>query len=242
MYQNASPNPHAICVKASNGDFVAAEYLANRQSVFMYDACGWIKKRVTLPSQTSLATGCVFAGTKMFYALRSGKQILQFTSEGIYERVFATGYEFLRLTAFNDSLLYSTLRDSKIVRGYHIADGSPRYHFQTLNAYGRGLAFGPDGYLRVATAGKVVEFFTYNGVKVGQVTYSEVSLADGILVDGDYNVIIADRGNKHVLVFSHFGVLTKRITGFDLPVDVAMGYQYKSLIVADFDRSYIYLL
>ena len=242
MYQDASPSPHAICVRASNGDFVAAEFLANRQSVFMYDACGWIKKKVTLPSQTSPATGCAFAGTKMFYALHSGKQILQFTSEGSYERVFATEYQFLRLTAFNDSLLYSTLRDSKMVLGYSIADGDLKFNFETVNADGRGLAFDPDGYLHVSTWGRVVEQFAYNGVKVGQVTYSQVSIADGILVDGDHNVIIADRGNKQVLVFSHTGALIKRITGFDLPLDVAMGYQCNSLIVADYERSYIYLL
>ena len=239
IFQNTSPKPHAICVRSTDGYFVAAENTV-RKSFFMYYECGWTKIKIDLPSTSPPGTGCAFVGGKLFYA-RNG-QILQFSSKGIYEKEFATGYHFLRLTALKDSVIYSTVYTSNTVLGYDVATGDLKYRFETVSAYGRGLAFDPSSHLHISTASKVVEKFTYEGVKIGEKTYSEISSADGILVDGDFNVIIADRGNKQVLVFSETGRLFKRIYGFDLPLDVGMSRRCTSLIVADYGHGYVYLV
>ena len=240
MFQNGSPRPHSICVRA-DGYFVAAVLLANRPYVYMYDTCGWIKKKIMLPNRSPAAAGCAFTSTKLFYSFHVGKKIYQFTHDGVYEKVFATGVGFMRLTTYKN-LLYATIYPTKQVRAYNTATGRLVYHFETTTAAARGLAFDPAGYLHVSTWGRVIELFTYKGFKIGQRTYPQVRIADGIRIDSNHYMIIADRGHRQVLVFTHAGLLTKRITGFSLPLDVALGYRCGYLIVADYSRGYLYLL
>ena len=237
---NGSPRPHAICVRA-DGCFVAAVALANRPYVYMYDTCGWIKKKIMLPNRFPATSGCAFTSTKLFYSSYVGKKIYQFTYDGVYEKVFATGVQFLRLTTYKN-LLYATIWPSKQVRAYNTATGRLVYHFETTTGNSRGLAFDPTGYLHVTTWGRVIELFTYKGYKIGQRTYPQLRIADGILIDSNHYMIVADHGRRQVLVFTHGGLLTKRITGFNQPADVAMGYRCGYLIVADYSRGYIYLL
>ena len=237
---NGSPRPHAICVRA-DGCFVATVLVANRPYVYMYDTCGWIKKKIMLPNRTPAATGCAFTSTKLFYSFYIGKKIYQFTYDGVYEKVFATGVGFLRLKTYKN-LLYATIYPSKQVRAYNTATGRLVYHFKTTTGNAHGLAFDPAGYLHVSTYGKVIELFTYKGYKIGQRTYPQVRIADGFTIDSNHYLIMADRGQGQVLIFSYTGLLTKRITGFGTPMDVALGYRCGYLIVADFSRGYIYLL
>ena len=197
------------------------------------------RKRFSSPNAPHLLEDVHFLKTN-YYTLPAGHQILQFSSDGRYEKVFATGFRFSRLTT-RGNLLYSTIVGKRI-HAYDTDTGNLKYHFETTTANARGLAFDPAGYLHVSTWGRVVELFTYKGFKIGQKTYPQVGIADGILVDSNHYVIIADRGRWQVLVFTQAGLLTKRITGFSLPLDVAMGYKCGYLIVADYGRNVIYLL
>ena len=242
MIQKDSPMAHAVCVRA-DGCFVAAVHQVQLGSpfIFMFDTCGWIKKRILLPRNTGAGSGCVFTSTKLYYAVSNDMKILQFTSDGEYEKVFATGDNFYRLTTQDNSLLYSTIYPTNEVRAYDIATGNLKYRFKTTTGDARGLAFDPSGYLHVSTMGKVVEQFTYKGVKIGQKSYPEVNEADGILIDSHHHILIANRYSGEVFVYTHAGLLTKRITGFNDPADVAMGYQCSYLLVADF-RNGVYLL
>ena len=52
--------------------------------------------------------------------------------------------------------------------------------------------------VHVSIWGKNIEIFTFDGHKVQQVTYPQLSTADGILVDGGTYTIIADRGRRQV--------------------------------------------
>ena len=239
-FQNLTPRPGAVCTRA-DGYFVTTSWLPNRRFVYLYDTCGWMKKRINLPRRVLYSAGCVFTRSKLFYADFNGRRILQFTSNGVYQRVFATGHRFLRFTA-RGNLLYTTIHPSKRILAYNIRTRRIQYRLATTSANARGLAFGPGGYLHVSTWGKIVEFFTYQGHKVGQHRYPQLARADGILIDSNYYTIIADRGRRQVFVFTHTGVLTKRITGFGDPLDVAMGYRCGYLLVADIRRSGVYLL
>ena len=241
IFQNASPSPQAVCVR-DDGYFVAAVLRSNQPFVFMFDTCGWIKKKIMLPRTTSPATGCAFTSTKMYYALYTGRQILQFTYDGVYEKVFATGHQFLRLTTSNDSLVYASIYPSRQVRVYDTATGNSMYNFETTVGQARGLAFDPSGYLYVTTWGRVVEKFTYKGFKVSERSYPEIGTGDGILIDSNHYVLIANRYRNEVDVYTQEGLLTKRITGFGEPLDLVMGYKCGYLIVADISRGGVYLL
>ena len=85
---------------------------------------------------------------------------------------------------------------------YNTTNGNNINHFETTTGNTRGLAFDPHGYLHVSIWGKNIEIFTLDGHKVQQVTYPQVSIADGILVDGGTYTIIADRGHRQVLVYA----------------------------------------
>ena len=63
----------------------------------------------------------------------------------------------MRLTTYNDSLLYSSIYNTKKVHAYDTTTGNLKYHFETTTAIARGLAFDPAGYLHVSTLGRVVE-------------------------------------------------------------------------------------
>ena len=238
-FQNLTPSPGAVCVRA-DGFFVTTSWLNNRKFVFLYDTCGWMVKQINLPARVLLSAGCVFTRNKLFYADFNGKRILQFTSTGTYEKVFATGQKFLRFTA-RGNLLYTTIWPSKKVLAYNINTGNIAYRFETTTGNSRGLAFDPTGYLHVSTWGKVVEIFTYKGFKVGQRLYPQLARADGLLIDSNHYSVISDQVRRQVFVFNHAGLLTKRITGFRQPLDVAMGYKCGYLMVADI-RSGVYLL
>ena len=239
-FQNLTPRPHGVCVRA-DGFFVTASWLPNRKYVFLYDTCGWMVKQINLPARVLYSGGCVFTRNKLFYGDVDGRRILQFTSSGTYEKVFATGQKFLRFTV-RKNLLYATMIPSKKVLAYNINTGNIAYRFETTTGYARGLAFDPTGYLHVSTWGKVVEMFTYKGFKVGQHLYPQLARADGLLIDSNHYSIITDRPHRQVLVFNHAGLLTKRITGFGNPLDVAMGYKCSYLLVADYSHNGVYLL
>ena len=232
--------PHAPCVNPINGDFLVT-YWQPRTFIYLFDSCGWIKKKIELPSTArSHSCGCAFLGSKLFYAATINKKILQFTSEGVYEKVFATGYKFIYMTT-RGSWLYTSIWPTKAVRVYDTTNGNLVTHFETTSGDTRQLAFDPQGYLHVATWGKTVEIFTHNGHKVHQITYPQVRIADGITIDNETYTILVDRGSKQVQVYNHNSLLVNRITGFNNPTGVAMGYKCGYLLVADYGRG-IYML
>ena len=127
-----------------------------------------------------------------------------------------TGYEFYRLTTRKDSLLYSTIFVTKKIHAYDIATGNLKYRFEVTTGEARGLAFDPRGYLHVTTGSNVVETFTYKGSKKEPKVYPELQVGEGILIDSKQNMIIVDLAYTQVLVYSRAGLLTKRITGFNI--------------------------
>ena len=225
--------PFGVCTNPKNGEFVVA-YWQPRAFVYLHDNCGWIKNRIELPQGTAHSAGCVFSGTKLFYAATVSKKILQYNEEGTFEKVFATGLQFLRLTT-RGTRLYSTINGLKIVRVYNTTNGYNIKNFKT-SSRARGLAFDPQGYLHISTWGKTVEIFTYDGQKVRQVTLAQLRLGDGILIDSGTYTIIADRGGRQLLVYDYNNELTNKITGFGNPGGVAMGHQCSYLLMTDYGR------
>ena len=232
------PNANGVCVNRANGDFVATAWQP-RTFVYLFNRCGWIKKRIELPKGTSYSIGCVFSYYKLFYAATRSNQILQFNLRGTFEKVFTTGFRFARL-AVQGSRLYSSIESQRMIRVYDTRTRDIITHFETITGNARGLAFNPSGNLHVAIWGRNVEVFTPNGRKLKQVTYTDVSVADGLVIDKDLNTVIADRGRRQVLVYNFKNMLIKRITGFSSPVDVDLGYKCMYMLVAD--RAQIYML
>ena len=241
IVQKALPYPAAVCVKPDNtGDFVAALWIP-RTFVYMFDNCGWVKKRIELPAGTSYSCGCAFTNSKLFYAATRSRKIYQFNINGTFEKVFAIGYNFLRMTTRGQQL-YVSIESTKNVRVYDTANGNLVRQFSTTTANARGLAFDPAGYLHVSTWGKTVEIFTHDGYKVKEMTYPQLVIADGLLIDSNTYTIITDRVKKQVQIYRPYSnLLVKRMTGFGLPIDVGMGYKCGYLLVADYYHG-IYLL
>ena len=237
---NSQLSPAALCTKP-NGDIVASLWRPNQKFVYLFDKHGWVKTKITLPHGTSHSAGCVFTDTKLFYADATRSRILQFSASGKYQKIFATGAKFLRLTARNNKL-YSTLVNSKEIRVFDTNNRKLLKRFRTTSANARGLAFDPAGYLHVSTWGKTVEVFNQDCTKAWENSYTELSVADGIVIDSFYFTVIADRGRRQVLVYNHGAKLVKRITGFRQPLDVAIGHNCDCLLVADTGANAVYFL
>ena len=151
------------------------------------------------------------------------KKKLQFTSEGVYEKVFVTGYKFIYMTT-RGLWLYTSIGLARAVHVYDTANGNLVTHFEATSGNTHQLAFNPQGYLHVATWGKNVEIFTHDGHKIHQITYSQVGYADSLTIDNSTYTILVDRSSKQVQVYNHNNLLVNRITGFNNSTGVAMGY------------------
>ena len=244
VHQTSSvlPKPFAICVNRANGEFVATKWSTDTPYTYMLEKCGWIKKKIHLPAGTSTNNGgCAFTGTKLFYADTESDRILQFTIDGDYEKVFATGFAFLRMTT-HDNLLYSSILLTKGIRVYNALNGKTMTHFELITGeHARGLAFDPNNMLHVTTLSNLVEVFKADGTKVNEISFTGLTNGDGLAIDSDFNTIIADRLSSQVLIYNRFNVLIKQITGLGDPADVALGYRCRYLIVADYNTG-VYLL
>ena len=227
-------NAHGVCTNPKNGDFVVA-YWQPRTFVYLFDSCGWIKRRMNLPKAMRHSASCAFSNHKLYYAATIDKQILQFNQHGTFEKVFASGFGFLFLTV-RGSNLYSSIIHTRSIRVYNTANGNNINHFEVTSGTAHGLAFDPHGYLYVTKWSKVVEIFTSNGHKVHEVTYPGLTKAEGILIDSANYVIIVDRGGRQVLVYNYNNLLVNKIVGFRLPIDVAMGYKCGYVLVTDLGR------
>lgn len=241
VFQDMQPSTHSICIRA-NGDFVATVWSSTEVTfTYMFDTCGWMKSKINLPSGISRSAGCAFSTTNFFYSDITNKKILRFDINGTYQNEFVTGQRYLR-QAVQGNLLYSTIDVSKKIIAYHLSNASVAHKFETTTGLARGMAFDSTGHLYVSTWGNVVEIFTAQGSKVEEKTFTEIGIGDGILVDSNHFIILADRQHKNVYVFNHKDALTKTITGFADPADIAMGHQCGYLIVADSSRGGFYLL
>ena len=239
LNQRALTFPAGICVK-SDGDFVAAIW-AVRTFVYMFNNCGWIKKRIELPKGTLWSVDCAFTDSNLFYTATRSKKILQFNVNGTYQKDFSTGFYFRRIaTRGND--LYSSIENSKDIRVYDTRNGNILRRFSTTRANAHAFAFDPNGYLHVSTNGKYVELFTQDGHKFQETSLTDLHTGDGLVIDGSFYTIITDRVRRQLLVYNENNIIVKKITGFGLPVDVAMGYKCGYVILADQSANGIYLL
>ena len=242
LMQPGLTNSHAICVNPVNGDFVAT-YWEVKSFIFLFNNCGWITKKIEIPSEhRTLSCGCAFGGSKLFVSATRAQRLLQFSSEGVFERVFATGSNFLYMVT-QDNRLYVTIEHSKLIRWYDMNTRNLVRQFEiTTSGEARGIAIDNFGQIRVAVGyTKIVEVFTNQGHKLNQVSYPEVSGIDGLTIDNETYTILADRNGDRIMIYNWNDLLTKRITGFGNPTDVAMGYNCGYLLATDYGRG-IYML
>ena len=81
-----------------------------------------------------------------------------------------------------------------------------------------------------------------HGHKFHQITYPELGIGDGLVIDNSTYTIITDRGTiRQVLVYNDNNLLVNKIAGFNLPNGVEMGYNCGSVLIADYGRG-TYLL
>ena len=229
-------HPHSPCVNPENGDFVVT-FWGNYPYTYLFNMCGWIKRRVYIPTDyVSRDIGCAFASSKLFISASDRNAILQFTSEGGYEKVFATGYRFCYITP-QQSLLYVNVIHSNVVLLYDIPTGKLETQFEVTSGNARGMAFDPENNLHVAIwKTNIVEVLTASGEPVRKISYPEVEGLDGMTIDNSTNSILVDRSGKQVMVYDDKNELQKQITGFNYPIDVTMGYDCHYILVTDINR------
>ena len=240
LLQPGLTNSHAACVNPVNGEFVIT-YFEPKPQIFIFNTCGWITKTIEIPSEhRTYSCGCAFVGSKLFISATRLQRILQFTSEGVFEKVFATGpYNFIYMAA-KDTRLYVSVEFQRIVRTYDTSTGNFLFQFETTGD-SRGVAIDPQGQVRVAYGGdRIVGIYTPKGNKVSQISYPEVSGLDGLTVDNETYSILADRSGSRIMIYDYKNLLTNRITGFADLTDVAMGYKCGYLLATNYgDGTYM---
>ena len=109
--------PVGVCVR-TDGAFIVTTWIRNLPFVYMHDKCDWMMKRIDLPRGTLSSGGCAYSDTKLYYSDTYGKKILQFSIDGTYEKIFATGYDFLHLKVDSvKNLLLASIQSSRKVFG-----------------------------------------------------------------------------------------------------------------------------
>ena len=232
--------PFAICVRF-DGFFVATILAFNVRNVFLFDPNGNIFSRITLPPGTSPGTGCAFNFRNLFYS--AGNKILQFTSDGRYQRVFKQGHSFYRLATQGTNALYASVLNSNQIFMYDPTNDGYENSFRIQSQYALGMAFA-FGYLHVT----VVEIVRAGGQPVKRLAYPLLRRGLGIETDSKGNTMITDYVDHRVLIYStaipinRFPNLIRTIDGFSNPTDVALSFQCSFLMVADEGRNLLYRL
>ena len=244
LIQKGHPNNtiHSLCVRA-DGHFVATVWSDNVATfTYMFDACGWREKKIEFPNyRIDNSGGCTFSKTKLFYSDTLGLKLHQYSLNGTYEGVFASGKQFLHQTV-RGNLLYTTINIQRKVYAYDMTTKKIVHEFETTNAFARDLAFDSSGLLHISTWSGYVEIFNAKGVKQSEQYYPQVRHGDGIIIDKNNYTLLVDRISNNVYVYTDTNALLKTIYGFKDPTDIAMGFKCGYLLVADLGRNGIFLL
>ena len=109
---------HSLCVRA-DGHFVSTVWSDNVATfTYMFNTCGWVEKKIEFPNnRIDNSGGCTFTKTKLFYSDTLGLKLHQYSLNGTYEGVFASGKQFLHQTV-RGNLLYTTINIQKKVYAY----------------------------------------------------------------------------------------------------------------------------
>ena len=232
------PKPYGVCV-ASDGKFAVIPLHVN--AFYLYYSCGKLMKIVRLPAEhRSSLIDCTFSGSDLYITGHSGKKLYKFTENGNFLKVIVGGEHLIHITSCQGRLYVTTeRRNSRNVVSYYNDKETHRFN---VPGRARGIVVGMDNNIYVSTFTNKVLSFTANGKLLGAKTYKEIRRGDGMAMDKDGNILIADHTvSSKLLVYSSCGELIKRIgAGFRLPLDVDIGND-GTVIVADHFGNKVYM-
>ena len=230
--------PHSLCV-SPNGNFVVASYV-HHGKFFIFNSCGFIIKRVMLPTGAALITDCAFTKNAIYLTDFGMKKIYKYDPTGIFQYVLAFGYRFKRIAARHNRV-YTTTQESKMILAYDSSTGREAARFHTTIGNAQAIAFDKHDHLHVSSRSKTIEVFNMGGKKLSQRTYIELNVGDGLFLDDHDNTIVTDRtAPQKVLIYRPNNTLMKKLQEYDSPTGVAVGKDC-SLYVADFGAGKVYI-
>ena len=230
------PQAHGICV-SPEGNFAVMSWNSAKK-IHIYYSCGKLRKVVDLSKHGLVrATDCAFTDQNLFVADNTGRKVYKLSKIGKFIRIFDTGQHLVRMAACQDRLYVTINTGGPNLFVYNTNGGLIRRISVPAN-HARGVVVGIDGNLRVSNwQRKQVYVYTPEGRQVSVTTYKEIHIADGIAMDTAGNLLIADRGNGKVEVYSPCGALIKTLrTGTQHSTDVEIGND-GTILVADYVTS-----
>ena len=223
------PAVYGVCVNLHTGNFVAVG-LAVLPSFYIYSESGVKIKKVPYPAPNGVKGDCVFTKDNIYITDVTFNKILKYTADGTPQGEFAIGAKFFRLT-YGGDYLYATILATKLVHVYNMKTHARELTFEITSPIIRGIAMDTKKILHITTLSKVVEKYTFDGHKIGQIAYPDLIYGDGIAIDGSDNIIIADHASK-VVIYNQNNILIKRLYPIAAPVDVAVSANCQYLYVS----------
>ena len=203
------PAVYGVCVDLYTGNFVAVA-LAGLPSFHIFTESGVKLKEVPYPTPYGVKGDCVYTKDNIYITDVTFKKILMYTSDGTFQGDFAIGAAFFRMT-YGGDYLYATVLATKFVHVYNINTHAKELVFEITSPTIRGIAMDTKKNLHITTLSKVVEKYTFDGHKIGQISYPDLIYGDGIAIDGSDNIIIADHASR-ILVYDQTNFLKKKLS------------------------------
>ena len=219
------PQPHRICV-AQNGRFAVISF--NSKNKFrIFDPQGDLIRTAVLPPG-SQPRQCSFGASAIYISDLGSKRLLKYTINGDYLTSISDDVFFYDQMVWCKGYLFVTIPPLKVVAVFYNDKEIER--FNITNGKG-GLSFDRYGNLYIADQPKKIQVHNSRGKEIKTLTFKEVGIIGGFVVDYGNSYVIADyMMPANVLVYSPFGVLVKRLDIFSS--DVAIGVDGTLLITS----------
>ena len=233
------PQAHGICV-AHNGKFAVISWNTDRKFRIYNSQAGLLKTAVLPPG--SRPDDCAFAPSGIYISDPASKRLLKYSTRGVFIKAISTFVYYYNRFTWCNNYLYATIPPLKKIAIFYNDKEIQKLDIKTkdiVSARG-GLAFDTHGDLYAALPPNKVQVFNIHGKPKDVLVFNEVGVIDGLVIDYGNNMVVADRMSpSSVKIFSPYGVLIKKITGFNFTSDVDISVD-GSLMVADWVESKLY--
>ena len=236
------PQAHGVCV-AQNGHFAVISWNTERK-FRIFDAHAKLLKTAVLPQGTR-PDDCAFAPTAIYISDPATKRLLKYSTTGDFIKAIATFVYYYNRLSWCNGYLYAGIPPLRKIAVFYDDKEIQRFDIKVTDMISTkgGISFDTNRNLYAAVQPNKVQIFNIHGKPSDTLTFNEVGVIDGLVLDHANNVVVTDRmapPSTSVKVYSPYGVLIKKITGFNYTSDVDIATD-GSLLVADWMASKLYI-
>ena len=229
------PQPKSIYITDDGKVFVSGY---GDGYIHKFDKNGDFQKKFGVPNCSP--AGLYVKDKQLYVVCSTTNTIYEYTTDGEFIGVKVNQKNPSGLAVDSDNKFYVSELSTATIHVYN-SDGNKSHVITSVGTYPRKIQFDSNDNLRVLTHYNRVHIITKAGIPLCQLAINGLKFGEGLFVDCDDNMYIADRGSPGVVfICDKNGKPIKVITGFDGASDVAIGID-GTVWITDFIGNKVYL-